>query len=133
MFNVIKSFLNSEKAIASGVLVLASSAMVAIGKISPTEWMAYTQTLLGIYVAGKTVQGGVAAHAGAKASTLAAQADADQARADLASLKQVIGENDAAAAAALEEKFGEEPTDPGDPPTNPGKAGKTRYSATSEG
>ena len=58
---IIKNFLNSEKAIASGVLVIASSLMTIAGKLTPQEWMDYTQTLLGIYVGGKTVQGAVAA------------------------------------------------------------------------
>ena len=116
MFGVLKNFLNSEKAMASGLLVIASSAMVATGKITPAEWMAYTETLLGIYVAGKTVQGGVTAHARAKAGTKDAEAKAKNAQAELAKLEDLIASNDEAANAALDAKFGdpsEEPTDPG--------------------
>jgi len=54
---VIKDFLGSEKAIAAGLLVVAATVFVLTGKISFAEWQSYTTNLLGIYVAGKTIQG----------------------------------------------------------------------------
>lgn len=110
---IIKNFLNSEKAIASGVLVIASSLMTIAGKLTPQEWMDYTQTLLGIYVGGKTVQGAVAALAGrnpagdtAKAKDLAAGATSG-----LDELTRKIKDNDAAADSAIDDKFHDEELD----------------------
>lgn len=54
---VIKDFLASEKAVATGLLVIASTVFVLMGKISFPDWQLYTQNVLGIYVVGKTVQG----------------------------------------------------------------------------
>jgi uncharacterized membrane protein YadS len=54
---VIKDFLGSEKAIAAGLLVVAATIFVLTGKISFADWQNYTTNLLGIYVAGKTIQG----------------------------------------------------------------------------
>lgn len=54
---VVKNFLASEKAVAAGLLVVAATVFVLIGKISFADWQNYTQNLLGIYVAGKTIQG----------------------------------------------------------------------------
>lgn len=128
MLPVIMNLLNSEKAIASGVLVVASGVMVATGQITPEQWMAYTQTLLGIYVGGKTVQGAVAGLTGRSQSSEAMKAKANekQARAELKDLKAKIDSNDAAADAAVDEKFGDDLADPdlSDPdetPTDPGK------------
>lgn len=61
--NVLKSFLNSEKAVASGLLVIAATVLAAVGKITVQEWMDYTEVLLGIYVGGKAIQGTAAAFA----------------------------------------------------------------------
>lgn len=113
MFGVLKNFLNSEKAVASGMLVVASSVMAVTGQLTPQEWMAYTQTLLGIYVGGKTLQGAASALAGR------AQANDDAAKAGLSDLNKKLADNDAAADAAVDEKFpdkDEEATDPGKKP-----------------
>jgi hypothetical protein len=58
---VIKDFLGSEKAVAAGLLVVAATVFVLTGKISFADWQTYTTNLLGIYVAGKTIQGTAAA------------------------------------------------------------------------
>lgn len=60
MLDGIKSMLNSEKALASGVLMIFSCVFVLTGQMSVQEWASYTTGLLGIYTAGKTVQGAVA-------------------------------------------------------------------------
>lgn len=128
MLPVILNLLNSEKALASGVLVIASSVMVATGQITPEQWMAYTQTLLGIYVGGKTAQGAVAAFTGRTQSgeTRKAKESEKRALAELGDLKSKISSNDEAADAAVDAKFGDELAEPelGDPdetPTDPGK------------
>lgn len=127
MFPVIMNLLNSEKAVASGVLAIGASVMVATGQITPEEWMAYTQTLLGIYVGGKTAQGAVSAIAGRTQSGEARKAKESEkrARAELKVLKEKIGGNDALADAALDEKFGDDlakpDLGPDDEPTDPGK------------
>ena len=48
---------NSEKAVALGLLVIAATVLVALGKMSVADWQQYTIALSGFYVAGKTVQG----------------------------------------------------------------------------
>lgn len=128
MLQVIKSLMNSEKAVASGVLVLASSIMVLTGELTTEQWMSYTQNLLGIYVSGKTIQGVAAAVTGRTQSgeTRKAKENENQARAELDTLKKQIAGNDAAADAALGKKFGDdlaEPDleDPDETPTDPGK------------
>ena len=57
----IKALLNSEKAVTGGVLVIAATVLVAIGKMPVSMWGDYTQLIFGVYVGGKTVQGAVAA------------------------------------------------------------------------
>lgn len=73
--NVLKSFVNSEKAVAAGVLVVVVTIFVFTNKITVQEWMDYTKVLLGIYVAGKAVQGGASAFANGKKPDLDALAD----------------------------------------------------------
>lgn len=121
MLNVIKNLMNSEKAVASGVLVLASSVMVLTGELTPQEWMAYTQTLLGIYVGGKTAQGIASAMSGRKQSeeAKAAKENEAQALASLETLKEEIANNDSAADDAVDAKFGKKNQDNID--TAPGK------------
>ena len=74
---IIKQFLNSEKAVASGLAVIAATVFVFLGKISAQEWMSYSQVVLGIYVGGKSVQGAVTALA-LKNATLSNDAVADK-------------------------------------------------------
>lgn len=50
--------LNSEKAIAGGVLVIAATILTALGQMTVSDWQSYTQWIFGIYVGGKAVQGG---------------------------------------------------------------------------
>lgn len=63
---VLKEFLGSEKAVAAGLLVVAATVFVLTGKISFADWQTYTTNLLGIYVAGKTIQGTAAVFAARK-------------------------------------------------------------------
>ena len=132
MLPIILNLLNSEKAVASGVLVVASSVMVATGQITPEQWMQYTQMLLGIYVGGKTAQGAVAAITGRSQSDEARKAKAREkaAKAELKELKKSLSGNDSAADLALGKKFGDglaEPdlddddVPPDEAPTDPGK------------
>lgn len=73
MFAAIKqgaaSLAASEKAIAAGLLVIAATIFVIIGKISFQEWQTYTTWCLGIYVGGKTVHGTATVIAGAMKPT----------------------------------------------------------------
>jgi hypothetical protein len=62
--NVIKNFVNSEKAVAAGVLVIAATVFVFTNRITVQEWMDYTEILLAIYVGGKAVQGAASAFKG---------------------------------------------------------------------
>lgn len=55
--SVVRSLLASEKAVASGVLVVAASVFVVLGKMSVAEWREYTLWCLGIYTGAKTIQG----------------------------------------------------------------------------
>jgi len=96
--NVIKQFMNSEKAVAAGVLVAVSTVFVFLDKITVAQWMSYTQVLLGIYVGGKAIQGAAAAVSGG-------QAEAAQAKAELIKMRAALDNNDAAADAALADKF----------------------------
>lgn len=54
---VLRQLFASEKAVASGALVVLATALAGLGKISFAEWQEYTIWCLGIYVGGKTVQG----------------------------------------------------------------------------
>ena len=132
MFQVMKNLMNSEKAVASGVLVVASSVMVATGEITAQEWMEYTKTLLGIYVAGKTVQGGAALLAGGKGEVVKAKANEAQAKKELTDLQGKLESNDAGADAALDAKFGIKDPDSGVSEADT-KPGKKPHAATSEG
>jgi hypothetical protein len=93
---VIKNFLNSEKAVASGVLVAASSILAALGHMPIDDWQSYTLTCLGIYTGGKTLQGAAAKLAEAK-----------KAPEQSAALRNRLVDNDAKADAALDAKFGD--------------------------
>jgi len=57
--NVISSLFSSEKFVVCFVLIVAASVMLAMGKITPDQWMTFAKVMGGIYVAGKTVQGSV--------------------------------------------------------------------------
>lgn len=111
MFQVIKNFANSEKAVASGVLMVGATAMVALGKMSVPEWQEYTLWLLGIYTGGKTIQGTIASATGQKAAKEEARAhesDAKEARKELKKLQADLSDSDSEADSAVEEKFGSE-------------------------
>lgn len=97
LLNTLKNFLGSEKAIATGVLVIAATVMVILGKMTIQEWTSYTEILAGIYVGGKAIQGAASQVSGARG-----------AKAELASIKAALASNDSAADAAVAEKFGGE-------------------------
>lgn len=138
MIQVMKNLINSEKAVASGVLVVASSVMVFTGEITAHEWMEYTKTLLGIYVGGKTLQGAANVFAHRDGEKAKAQANEQQAKQELEGLKGKLESNDSAAETAMAQKFGiDEPqserasTTNDDEPTDPGR--KVPYAASAEG
>lgn len=88
--------------------MIASSVFVAMGKINFQEWMDYTQVLLGIYVGGKALQGSVSAATGAgDAKKMAREAHEENKK-----LRAALAANDGTAEEAMDEKFGEEDTDP---------------------
>jgi len=86
--NVIKNFLNSEKAIFVGLLVIAATVLAALGKMTVDQWIAYTEWMAVTYVAGKTVHGAAVAISGKPASA-----------------PDLVDDNDSAADKALIEKF----------------------------
>lgn len=75
MLGAVKNLVNSEKAVALGLLVIAATVLAAMGLMTVAEWREYTVWLAGIYVSGKTVQGAVAAMAGAKVEAAKAAAN----------------------------------------------------------
>lgn len=62
----IKALLASEKAIAGGVLIIASLVLVILGQMTVPEWQSYSRDIFIVYVSGKTVQGAVSSIADAK-------------------------------------------------------------------
>ena len=61
---VITNFIGSEKAVAAFIVLLAASIFTFTGKMSISEWKEIALWVLGIYTAGKSVQGAAAAIAG---------------------------------------------------------------------
>lgn len=57
MLGALKSLLNSEKAVAGGVLIICATVLAIAGNMQTQQWIDYTTWIFGIYVAGKTVQG----------------------------------------------------------------------------
>jgi hypothetical protein len=52
------ALLNSEKAVIGGLLTIAATVLTALGHMTVADWTTYTQWIFGIYVVGKTLQGG---------------------------------------------------------------------------
>jgi hypothetical protein len=61
---VITNFLGSEKAMAAFVVLIAATIFTFTGKMSIAEWKEIALWVLGIYTAGKTVQGAASALVG---------------------------------------------------------------------
>lgn len=61
---VLKNFINSEKAVASFVVLAGATAFVFTGKITVQEWMDFSKWVLGIYVGGKAIQGAASQFSG---------------------------------------------------------------------
>lgn len=69
---VFKNFVNSEKAVAVGLLIIGATVLVAVGKLDISTWVTYTRDLAAIYVGGKAIQGAAVAIAtGQSTSTTA--------------------------------------------------------------
>lgn len=60
MLNVVRNFINSEKAVALGLLVLGATALTALGKMTIDQWIDYTEWMAAFYVGGKSIQGAAA-------------------------------------------------------------------------
>jgi hypothetical protein len=97
LMQVLKNFVNSEKAVATGLLVIGATVLTAAGQMTIDQWMGYTQVMAGIYVGGKALQGAAAHVTGARS-----------AMAELEGLKDFLSESDAAADDAVDAKFGDE-------------------------
>lgn len=89
--NVLQNLLNSEKAVVTGLLIIAASALAGLDKMSVAQWMDYTTLLAGFYIGGKTVQGAASAISSAR-----------DAKAELAVLKASLAANDDEADAAAD-------------------------------
>lgn len=48
---------HSEKGLAGGLLIVAATVLVALGRLDADVWIDYTKWIFGIFVAGKTAQG----------------------------------------------------------------------------
>jgi hypothetical protein len=57
----IKALLNSEKGLICVALIIGSTVLTAVGKLTVEQWQTYTTWIFGTYVVGKTVQGVAAA------------------------------------------------------------------------
>lgn len=74
---VFKNFVNSEKAVAVGLLVIGATVLAALGKMTVEQWMSYTKWMGTVYVGGKTAHGIAATIATAKNGAPAAGAGTD--------------------------------------------------------
>lgn len=88
---ILKNFLNSEKAVASLVPLIIATVFVFTGRITEQEWMDFSMMITGIYVGGKSIHGAAVALGNGKNGKTIADA---------------VAGNDAAADAALEAGFG---------------------------
>jgi len=61
---VITNFIGSEKAVAAFIVLIAASIFTFTGKMSVPEWKELALWVLGIYTAGKSIQGAAAVIAG---------------------------------------------------------------------
>lgn len=59
--SAITALFNSEKGLVGLALLIGATVLAALGTISGSDWMGYTQVIFGFYVGGKTIQGAVAA------------------------------------------------------------------------
>lgn len=69
MLGAIKDLLNSEKAVASGIVSITSTVLTAIGAMTIDQWIDFNKWVLTVYVAGKTITSGVAMATNRKAET----------------------------------------------------------------
>ena len=74
IIQVLKNFLGSEKGILALALIIGATVLTALGKMSLTEWQAYTIWIFGIYTGGKAIQGAASAVRSLKAPPAAAPA-----------------------------------------------------------
>ncbi len=66
---VIKNFINSEKAVAVGLLVIGATVLTALGNMSIEQWTSYTKWMATLYVGGKTAHGVASVIVNGKKST----------------------------------------------------------------
>lgn len=66
---VVKNFINSEKAVALGMLVIGATVLAAIGTMTIEQWIGYTKWMATLYVGGKTAHGVAAVIASSKNGT----------------------------------------------------------------
>ena len=76
MLEGIKALINSEKAIAGGMLVIAATVLVITGNMPLAEWEAYTKFVFAVYVGGKAIQGTASAIANGKVAVASIAAGA---------------------------------------------------------
>lgn len=63
---VLTNFLGSEKAMAALTILIGATALTATGHMTVAEWRETSLWVLGIYTAGKAIQGGTSAIAGSR-------------------------------------------------------------------
>lgn len=102
MLQVIKDFFHSEKGVfAYAIPLVIATIFVFLDRITEQQWMDYSALLVGIYVGGKTIQGGASVLVNSKQL----KAEAEAAKVEAEKLRSSIAENDATADAALKKKF----------------------------
>ena len=69
----LKGLLNSEKGIVALALIVASTVLVGLGKLTSDVWVYFNGGIYAAYVTGKTVQGNSATKAEAIKATAAAE------------------------------------------------------------
>lgn len=88
--SAIKDLFYSEKGLWAYLLpMLGSTVLLIRGQVTPQQWLDTVEVLAGIYVTGKTIQGGAKVFADARS----VKAGADQ---GLATLEERLAANDAA-------------------------------------
>jgi len=71
MPNVISNLLNSEKGVMGLALLVGVTILAGLGRVTPDDWLSYTQWIFGIYVGGKSIQGAATAIANRPATPVA--------------------------------------------------------------
>lgn len=91
--SALKDFFYSEKGVwAYLVPMLGATAMLVQGSIGADQWLDFAKVMAGIYVSGKTIQGGAKAFADARQVATGSRAELDALKEKLATNDKTIDE-----------------------------------------